>query len=124
MANTIDTPLPPTTLHAEIQLRRRGVRRHLLDILLAYGDTDRDVGGGCTARSCSSFAIADAARHGIMSGDLEQLRRLVAVIGPDGVIVTVMNRPTWYARFQRGHARLTARERALKAERRSRGGGR
>lgn len=124
MANTIDTPLPPTTLHAEIQLRRRGVRRHLLDILLAYGDTDRDVGGGCTARSCSSFAIADAARHGIMSGDLEQLRRLVAVIGADGVIVTVMNRPTWYARFQRGHARLTARERALKAERRSRGGGR
>ena len=61
MADTIDTPICPTTRHAEIQLRRRGVRRHLLSLLLAYGDTDRDVGGGRSARSCSSFAIADGA---------------------------------------------------------------
>ena len=124
MADTIDTPICATTRHAEIQLRRRGVRRHLLSLLLAYGDTDRDVGGGCSARSCSSFAIADAARHGVLPGDLEQLARLVAVIAADGAIVTVMNRPTWYARFQRGHARLSGRERALMAARRSRGGGR
>ena len=56
--------------------------------------------------------------------DHSNIKEHMKVIGADGVIVTVMNRPTWYARFQRGHARLNARERALMAERRSRGGGR
>lgn len=122
MGTTTDTSFPKTTAHAEIQLRRRGVRRQLLGLLVTEGDAERDVGGGCVARSCSAFALAEAARQGVSTDDIEQLRRLVAVIGADGTIVTVMNRPTWYARFQRGHAKLTARERTAMAERRNRGG--
>jgi hypothetical protein len=117
-----DKPMPTRTAHAEIQLQRRGVRRHLMEFLIAHGDTDRDVGDGCISRSCSNFAIAEAGRQGILSGELEQLRKLVAILGRDGTIVTVINRPTWYARFQRGNARLSARERAQMAERRRRGG--
>lgn len=122
MDTTTNTPVPPTTLHAEVQLRRRGVRQHVLNLLLNQGDTERDVGGGRVARSCSAFALAEAARHGVPPDEIEQLRRLVAILGADGTIVTVINRPTWYARFQRGHARLSARERAVMAERRNRGG--
>jgi hypothetical protein len=118
----IDSSTPAKTVHAEIQLQRRGVRRHLIEFVIAHGDTDRDVGDGCISRTCSNFAIAEAGRQGILSGELEQLRKLVAILGRDGAIVTVINRPTWYARFQRGHARLSARERAQMAERRRRGG--
>ncbi|BDG74040.1 hypothetical protein Rmf_39690 [Roseomonas fluvialis] len=124
MSIATDTSIPRTTLHAEIQLRRRGVRGQMLALLLAHGDTERDVGRGCVARSCSRFALAEAARQGVPPDDVEQLRRLVAILGTDGTVVTVMNRPTWYARFQRGHARLSARERAAMAERRSRSGAR
>ena len=53
---------------------------------------------------------------------LERLGRLVLILAADGTVVTVMNRETWFARFQRGHARLSARERAQMAERRRRGG--
>lgn len=122
MDTTSEFPPPPTTRHAELQVRRRGIRRHVLAQLLAQGDTERDVGGGCVARTCSVFALAEAARRGVPPDDIEQLRRLVAILGPDGTIVTVMNRPTWYARFQRGHARLSARERAAMVARRNRGG--
>lgn len=121
VVNSIEPPITATTLHAEVQLQRRGVRRRLLALLLAYGDTERDVGSGCVARHCSTFAISEALRLGALAGDAEQLRRLVVIIGADGAIVTVINRPTWYARFQRGHARLSSRQRAMMAQRRSRG---
>jgi hypothetical protein len=108
--------------HAANRLRQRGIKRELFDVFLSLADNERDVGGLCVARTCSEMALAEAARDGLSADDVAQLRRFVAVLGADGVVVTIMNSETWFARFQRGHARLSARERAVMNQRRERGG--
>ncbi len=109
--------------HATKRSQQRGIRKALMNALLERFDLDRPVGDGCQALSCSRAALARAREDGVPTAIIERLGRVVLVISPDGVIVTAINRETWFARFLRGHARLSARERALKAERRRRGGG-
>ena len=109
--------------HATKRSQQRGIRQALINALLERFDLDRPVGDGCHALSCSRAELARAREDGVPTAIIERLGRVVLVISPDGIIVTAINRETWFARFQRGHARLSARERARKAERRRRGGG-
>ncbi len=116
-----ETPAPRFTLHALARLRQRGIREGQCTQVLDWADTARDVGGNCHAVSCSAAGLRRARAGGVPPQLLERLAGLVLIIGADGVIVTVVNRPTWFARFQRGHARLSSRERARMAARRERG---
>ena len=116
-------PQPPMSQHAVVRTQQRGVRRDVIALLMARYDVERPVGSGCTAMSCSRAAIAKAREEGEAPSMVERLIGLVLVVAPDGTIVTVQNHETRFARYQRGHARLSARERAQKAERRRRGGG-
>ena len=112
----------PLSRHATVRTQQRGIRRDVISLLVARCDVERLVGGGCAALSCSRAAIEKARQEGEAPSMLERLGRLVLILAADGTVVTVMNRETWFARFQRGHARLSARERAQMAERRRRGG--
>ncbi len=114
---------PPMSQHAIARTQQRGVRRDVIALLMARCDVERLVGSGCTALSCSRAAVTKAREEGAAPSMVERLTGLVLVVAPDGTIVTVQNYETQFARFQRGHARLSARERARKAERRRRGGG-
>jgi len=115
-------PLPLSS-HATRRSQQRGIRHEAIDFVYATFDVDRDVGDGRRALSCSRGALDKALREGAATALVDGARRLVLIIGADGVIVTVMNSQTSFARFQRGHARLGARQRAKMAERRRRGGG-
>jgi hypothetical protein len=64
------------------------------------------------------MAIERAKRDGIPPGEIDRARRLSAVVAEDGTIVTVQNYATRHTRYQRGHASLTCRERAVRAKRR------
>jgi hypothetical protein len=108
--------------HAADRLRQRGIKKELFHAFLSLADCERNVGGLCVARTCSEMALAEAARDGLSADEVAQLRRLVAILGEDGTVVTIMNSETWFGRFQRGHARLSARERAIMNHRRERGG--
>ena len=109
--------------HATRRSQQRGIRHKIIDFVCATFDLDRDVGSGRRAVSCSRIALDKALREGMATDIVDGARRLVLIISDDGVIVTVINRQTWFARFHRGHARLGARQRAKMAERRRRGGG-
>ncbi len=118
-------PLPPSLLshHAMVRAQQRGVRPAVVDLLLARFDVERPIGSGCHAVSCSRSALDRARRDGLAASMAERLAGLVLIVAPDGSVITVLNRETWFARFQRGHARLGTRERARMAARRQRGGG-
>jgi len=106
------------SLHAETRLRQRGIRQTWLSLFLARADGDRLVGNGCVVWYWSSMAIERAKRDGIPPGEIDRARRLSAVVAEDGTIVTVQNYATRHTRYQRGHASLTCRERAVRAKRR------
>jgi hypothetical protein len=111
------------TAHGLARLRQRGIREGIVQLLLQHADCERPVGDGCTAISFTRTGL-DAARDAGLTPDLlGKLARLTAIRAEDGAVVTVQNRETCFARFQRGQARMTARERAIKAARRSRGAG-
>jgi hypothetical protein len=108
--------------HALSRAQQRGVRRSWIELLLGRFDVERPVGDGCHAISCSRRALAQAIDDGVAPGEIERLARLVLIVASDGTVVTVMNYQTAFARYQRGHASLSSRERARMAERRRRGG--
>lgn len=113
----------PLSTHAVVRCQQRGVSHEVLDLLFERFDVERNVGRGCHAISCSREALALARRSGVAAALIERLAGVVVIIAPDGAVVTVMNRETWFARFQRGQSRMSARERAKKAARHRRGGG-
>jgi hypothetical protein len=117
---TSETPASETqrSFHAEARLRQRGIRQSWLSLFLARADGDRLVGNGCVVWYWSSMAIERAKRDGIPPGEIDRARRLSAIVAEDGTIVTVQNYATRHARYQRGRAALTCRERAFRAKRR------
>lgn len=116
-------PLPnaPLSRHAIARTQQRGVRRLVVELLLSRFDVERPVGDGCDAISCSRENLAKAIDDGVAPAMVERLAGIVLIVAPDGGIITILNRETRFSRFQRGHARLSARERARMAERRRRG---
>lgn len=109
-----------STRHAEVRARQRGIRQEALELFLARADRDRLVGDGCVAWSWSRKALERARRDGVRPALLERACALVAILSEDCCLVTVMNRATRDARYQRGDARLTCRQRAIRAVRRQR----
>ena len=109
--------------HATRRSQQRGIPPEVIMALLDRFDIDHPVGKGCYALSCSRTELARARADGISASMIEYLGRVVLVTSDDGVIITTINRETKFARFQRGHARLSARERSRKASRRRRVGG-
>lgn len=107
-----------STRHAEARVRQRGIRQDALELFLARADRDRLVGDGCVAWSWSRKALERAKRDGIQPALLERACVLVAILSEDCCLVTVMNRATRDARYQRGNGRLTCRQRAIRAARR------
>lgn len=106
------------TRHAEVRAGQRGIRRETLEVFLEWADRDRLVGDGCVAVSWSMKGLERARRAGVRPALLDRARVLVAILSEDGSLVTVMNRETRQARYQRGSARLTGRERAIRSVRR------
>jgi hypothetical protein len=122
VSDTDTTSILPLSRHAATRARQRGMRTSLLRIFMQLADRERPAGGACTFVTCSEAALAEARARGLPADDVARLERWVAVVAEHDQIVTVMNRETSYARFQRGSARLGARERATRQERRIRGG--
>lgn len=109
------------TRHATLRLQQRGIGRDVVAVVLLWGDTIRDVGDGSIALSVSSRQMSELRNDHVPAALIERARKVVLILGADGAIITAVNQATWFARFQRGHVRLTARERAGMAERRRRG---
>lgn len=109
----------PPTLHAEARRRQRGIRKGSLELFLLRADGDRLVGDGCVVWYWSARAVEAAKRDGVPPAEIDRARKLSAILADDGSIITIQNHDTRHAKFQRGHARLTCRERAIRARRRS-----
>jgi hypothetical protein len=74
-------------------------------------DQDHDAGAGAAAVSISRRRLAELRAEGVPASLIDQARRTVLIAAGDGAIVTVINRPTWFARFHRGAERLGHRRR-------------
>ena len=107
--------------HASLRICQRSILRDDLEFVLRHGENACDVGDGCAAISISRLQMPELCLSGAPMSRLERLLRIVVIVARDGSVVTAINRETRFARFLRGPARLTCRERALKAARRRRG---
>jgi len=101
----------PMTTHAVTRCSQRGIKKQVVDFVLANFDRDYDAGDGAAAISISRDRLAELEEEGVPKPLIGQARRTVLVIGPDGAIITTINRPNWYARFHNGADRLGHRQR-------------
>lgn len=81
------------THHARARLQQRGIRREVLDHLLAYGSERHDHRGGVIVHmdKAARRRVA-AAGDAAAKAALARLRRTYAVVRGDGGIVTVGHR--------------------------------
>lgn len=109
------------TGHAEARCRQRGIKSESVDLIVANGDREHHAGAGCTAISLSRSRMTELQAEGVPASVIDQAAGTVLIVGHDGAIVTVMNRPTWFARFHYGAERCGPRRRLRGRGRRSRG---
>jgi len=87
------------THHARVRMQQRGIDAEKLDLLLAYGRALHDHHGHVLfhmdRRALKAVRKARGERAGPM---LERVRGIFAVVGKDGVIITVGHR---YRRLRR-----------------------
>ena len=92
-------PLADCTHHARVRMQQRGIDAAKLDLLMAYGRSSHDHRGHVLmhmdrrAVQAALKACGDAA-----APMLERVRGIFAVVGKDGVVVTVGHR---YRRLRR-----------------------
>jgi hypothetical protein len=98
----------PLTEHAVARCRQRGIRSEVLDFVVANFDRDYDAGDGTAAISISLRRLAELKTQGVPKNLIDQASRTVLIMGEDGVIVTAMNKSTWFSRFHHGAERLSA----------------
>jgi hypothetical protein len=82
-----------------------------VDLILAEFDRDHHAGAGASACSISRRRLIELQERGVPASVIDQASRTVLIVADDGVIVTVINRPTWFARFHHGAERLGHRQR-------------
>jgi hypothetical protein len=107
------------SLHAASRCRQRGIRSDVVNLIRAQFDRDHDAGAGSAAFSISGQRLAELRAEGVPASVIDQARRTVLIAAGDGAIVTVINRPTWFARFHRGADRLGHRRRRNRRTRRA-----
>jgi hypothetical protein len=112
---------PFLTLHGQVRLRQRGITARTVATVLEHHDLAMEAGNGCNALSISHLALAGLAHDGVPPSLLERARRVVVVQSANGMVVTVINRTTWFARFHRGAERLSPRGQAMLQLRSQRG---
>jgi hypothetical protein len=98
--------------HAAARCNQRGIRAEVVDFVLTHFDRDHHAGAGAVAVSISRRCLAQLQPDGVPATVLDQAGRTVLIIGDDGVIITAINRATWYARFHYGADRLGHRRRS------------
>lgn len=85
--------LADCTHHARVRMQQRGIDSEKLDLLLAYGRASHDHHGHVLIhmdrRALKAALKARGERAGPM---LDRVRGIYAVVGKDGVIVTVGHR--------------------------------
>lgn len=81
------------TQHAQVRMQQRGVRSEALDLLLRYGRAAHDHHGGVVVYMdgrARRRAIRECGRE--VGSTLDRVRRLYAVLGQNGDVVTVGHR--------------------------------
>jgi hypothetical protein len=107
------------TRHGLTRKCQRGVRSEAIKLVLSHYDRDMHAGGTVSALSISRLRSAELRRGGIEASLVDQAEKVVLIVADDGAILTLINRPTWFARFHQGADRLGHRRRSLRRGRRS-----
>jgi hypothetical protein len=108
------------TRHGVSRKCQRGVRTEVIKLVLLHYDRDTHAGAGKSALFISRHRCDELRRGGIEPSVAAQAENVVLIVADDGAIVTVINRPTWFARFHCGADRLGHRRRPRRRTRRSR----
>lgn len=81
------------TAHAKGRLRQRGIRREVLELLIAHADIETPAGDGCRFLRLSSRAARDLLEDENQQVQVvDQARRVLVLVSPSGTIVTAMRR--------------------------------
>ena len=81
------------TRHARQRLQQRGSRVHDAKIVVAYGDIEVPAKNGCRYVQLSCNEAASLLREAILTPtDVDCARRLVVLVDPDDVVVTILKR--------------------------------
>jgi hypothetical protein len=101
----------PLTRHATARCSQRGIKKDVIDLVVANFDRDYGAREGAAAISISRERLAELEGEGIPRALIGLASRTVLIVRSDGAIVTAINRPTWFARFHHGAERLSHRRR-------------
>jgi hypothetical protein len=79
------------TRHARQRLQQRGSRPKDVAVIMAYGDIDVPAQNGCRYVRLSHREVARLQREGSFRvSDIDQARRLVVLVDPEGRVVTIV----------------------------------
>ena len=78
--------------HARIRARQRGCRRAGLDLMMNYADIELPVGQGCISVQISNRMAVYLRDAGLRPSSIDEARRTIAVLSPDGTLVTLLKR--------------------------------
>ena len=106
--------------HAVTRCNQRGVRDHVVKLVLTHFDRDCNASAGAAAVSISRARLAELRTAGLPPAVIDQAGHTILIIGDDGTIITAINRPTWFARFHYGADRLGHHRRSRRRSRHSR----
>lgn len=79
---------PNLTAHAGRRGQQRGIRQEQCDAVFDYGDQEQPVGGGCYRLMISERRMSELRRAGLMSGQLADRCRRLALITDGANVVT------------------------------------
>ena len=79
------------TRHAEVRIAQRGIQTAQIDLLFQFGDLEVPCGKGGTSLAMTKTAYQKMLKDGVSVQLADQARNLVAVIGSNGVIITVLH---------------------------------
>ncbi len=111
---------PGFSKHAQRRLCQRCISEEDVAFIVREGERMRDVGDGAVEYSIARDQWTELTMIGLATNRIERLKRIVVVVANDGTIVTAI-KEEWFARRARVPARLSCRERAVRAARRKRG---
>jgi hypothetical protein len=81
------------THHARVRMQQRGISDEALDLLMSYGRPAHDHHGHVVLHLDRRAQRAVLREHGRAAGKvIERMRRIYAVVGKDGVVITVGHR--------------------------------
>lgn len=79
------------TRHAEVRMAQRGIQSPHIDLLFQFGDLEVPCGKGGTSLAMTKTAYQKMLKKGISVQLADKARNLVAVIGSNGAIITVLH---------------------------------